>query len=243
VSVLAGAVGRGSGGFAASSALYEELDDAYDIGMAHHDLGFGRELAGDLEGATNHYLAALQRWQQLGNPGPWAHTLNSLGVIYYLQGNYIQAQRLLSEALTKVKQANNLRVEAFVWASLGDLYRDLGAFEQARQAYADGLLVATGTGEGFVVTYALDGLGNTLRLQGNLAQAKESLLEAMQHAERHGSIFETGLCHISLGILAGEEGDPAWSITSIRLSNNLRRAALGGNSHEPISTGRGRLSE
>ncbi len=206
--------------------LYDELDDVYDTGMVHHDLGFGRELAGDLEGATNHYLAALQRWQQLGNPGPWAHTLNSLGVIYYLQGNYVQAQRLLSEALTKVKQANNLRVEAFVWASLGDLYRDLGAYEQARQAYADGLLVATSTDEGFVVTYTLDGLGNTLRLQGNLAQAKESLLEAMQHAERHGSIFETGLCHISLGILAGEEGDPA--IAEHHLDQAVGQFAAGG---------------
>ena len=204
-----GQLGEGQVALQQALHLYEELDDAYDIGLVHHDLGFGRELAGDLKGATKHYLAALQRWQQLGNPGPWAHTLNSLGVIHYLQGNYDQAQRLLSEALTKVKQANNLRVEAFVWASLGDLYRDLGAFEQARQAYADGLRVATSTGEGFVVTYALDGLGNTWRLQGNLTQAKESLLEAMQHAERHGSTYETGLCHISLGILASEEGDPA----------------------------------
>lgn len=206
--------------------LYEELSDAYDIGMIHHDLGLGHELAGDLEGATKHYLAALQRWQQLGNPGPWANTLNSLGVVRYLQGDYDQAQRLLAEALSKAKQANNLRVEALVWASLGDLHRDRGAYEQARQAYADSLLVATSTGEGFVVTYALDGLGNTLRQQGNLAQAKESLLEAMQHAERHGSTYETGLCHTSLGILASEEGDPATA--EIHLEQAIEQFEAGG---------------
>jgi len=187
--------------------LYEELDDSYDTGMVQHDMGWGHELAGDLDKAVIHYQAALQRWQLLSNLGPWANTLNSLGVIHYLQGKYDQASQLLNEALSKVQQANNLRVEALVWASLGDLYRDQGAYEQARQAYNDGLKAATRAGEGFAVTYALDGLGDLFRLQGNLPQARKQLLEALRHAEQHGSAYETGLCYTSLGILASVVGD------------------------------------
>ncbi len=190
-----------------SLRLYEELETPYDIGMVHHDMGLGHELAGDLDRAVIHYKAALQRWQLLGNLGPWANTLNSLGVIHYLQGKYEQASQLLNEALLKVQQANNLRVEALVWASLGDVHRDLGDYEQAQQVYNNGLKVATRAGEGFVVTYILDGLGNIFRLQGNLTQARKQLLEALQHAERHGSAYERGLCHTSLGILASVEGD------------------------------------
>jgi hypothetical protein len=148
-------------------------------------------------------------WQQIGSPGPWANTLNSLGVIHYLHGEYDQALRLLNQALAKVREAGNLRVEAVIWASLGDVYRDLGAYEQARQAYADGVLIATRADEGFVITYTLDGLGNIFRLQRSLTQARNRLIEALGHAEQHNSTYEIGLCHTSLGILANEEGDLA----------------------------------
>jgi LuxR family maltose regulon positive regulatory protein len=187
--------------------LYEEVDDAYNVAMIHHDLGLSQELAGDLEGAVAHYQAALVCWQRLGNPGPWANTLNGLGVVYHSQGRYDDALRTLSEALAKARQSGSLRVEALAWASLGDLHRDLGAYGQARQAYTEGLQAATRAGEGFVVTYSLDALGNISRLQGNLDQARKWLLEAMAHAEKHGSGYETGLCDTSLGILAGQEGD------------------------------------
>jgi ATP/maltotriose-dependent transcriptional regulator MalT/two-component SAPR family response regulator len=189
--------------------LYDALDDPYNAGMVHHDLGVGYELLGDLERAARHYQAALHNWRQIGNPGPWANTLNSLGVIHYLRGEYDQALRLLNQALAKVQEAGNLRVEAAIWASLGDVYRDLGAYEQAREAYADGVLIATRADEGFVITYILDGLGNIFRLQKSLTQAHNRLMEALGHAEQHNSTFEIGLCHTSLGILANEEGDVA----------------------------------
>jgi len=187
--------------------LYEELDDAYNVALIHHDLGLSQGLASDLAGAVAHFQAALVCWQQLGSPGPWANTLNGLGVVYHSQGRYDDALRTLTEALAKARQSGNLRVEAFTWASLGDLHRDLGAYQQSYQAFSEGLQAATRAGEGFVVAYSLDALGNVARLQGNLDQARKWLLEAMSHAEKHGSGYETGLCDTSLGILAGQEGD------------------------------------
>ena len=147
----------------------------------------------------------MQRWQQLGNPGPWAHTLNSLGVVHYLRGEYDQASHILNEALSKAQQAVTLRVEAAIWASLGDLHCDLGAYEQARQAYVQGLAMAKRAGEGFIITYTLDALGNIARLQGDMIQAKEHLEKAMKSADSHHSAYEIGLCHTSLGILAAAE--------------------------------------
>ena len=188
-------------------SLYQSLNASYDVGMVHHDLGLGHELAGDLVQAVDHYQAALLHWQRLGNPGPWANTLNSLGVVHYLRGEYAQAQQLLSEALSKVQQVGDLRIEAFTWASLGDLYRDLGAFERARQAYTEGLQAAGRASSGFAVTYTLHALGAVSILQGNLAEARKKLLEAMKCAQDHRSAYEIGLCHTSLGILANEEGD------------------------------------
>ena len=204
-----GQLAEGLGALRQALSLYEKLDASYDVGSVHHDLGLGHDLAGDLEGAVHHYQAALQSWQQLGNPGPWAHTLNNLSVIYSLRGEYDHALQLLNDALIKVRKSGNLRVEAAIWASLGDLHRDLGVYGQARQAYTEGLRIATRASEGFIITYTLDGLGNTLRLQGDLAQARKQLLEALEQAERHGSTYETGLCHSSLGTLACEDSDLA----------------------------------
>jgi LuxR family maltose regulon positive regulatory protein len=181
----------------------------HDLGMVHHDLGLGYELMGNLAGAIQHYQAALVRWQQLGNPAPWANTLNGLGVVYYLQGRYEEAAEALEEALEKARVAGDLRVEAFVWASLGDLYRDQGAYERARQAYTQALEIADRSRAGFIQTYGANGLGNVSRLQGDRDLAARHLLKAMGLAQKHGSGYETGLCHISLGILAGDLEDLA----------------------------------
>jgi DNA-binding SARP family transcriptional activator/Flp pilus assembly protein TadD len=164
-------------------------------------------MMGDLENAVSNYQAALERWQELKNPGPWANTLNSLGVIYTLQGRYEEAGQMLDEALAKSRMAGDLRVEAFVWASLGDLYRDQGTYERARQAYTQALEIAQRSRSGFIQTYTLNGLGSVACLQGDLVQATKQLQRAMELAREHRSDYETGLCYTSLGILAGELDD------------------------------------
>jgi ATP/maltotriose-dependent transcriptional regulator MalT len=193
--------------------LYEALNAPYDVGMVHHDLGFGYEMMGDLENAVINYQAALERWQELRNPGPWANTLNSLGVIFYLQGRYDEAAQMLDEALAKSRTAGDQRVEAFVWASLGDLYRDQGTYERARQAYAQALEIAERSRAGFIQTYALNGLGAVSYLQNDLTQSKRQLQRAMELARIHRSRYEAGLCHTSLGILAIKQEDlvSAWT--------------------------------
>ncbi len=186
--------------------LYGEEDASYDLAMVHHDLGHGLEYAGDLAGAVSHYQAALRSWQQIGSPGPWANTLNGLGVVYYLQGQYDAALPILKEALAKAAQAGDVRVQAYTWASLGDLYRDTGSYKLAQEAYTQALEVANQSSIGFVVTYALDGLGNTFRLLGELGPARKQLMRALDHARSQESAYETALCHVSLGIITGQEG-------------------------------------
>lgn len=186
--------------------LYGEEGASYDLALVHHDLGHGLEYAGDLAGAVTHYQAALRSWQQIGSPGPWANTLNGLGVVYYLQGQYEAALPILREALAKAVQAGDVRVQAYTWASLGDLYRDTGAYKLAQEAYTQALEVATQSGIGFIVTYALDGLGNALRLLGQVGPARKQLMRALDHALSQESAYETGLCHVSLGIITGQEG-------------------------------------
>jgi ATP/maltotriose-dependent transcriptional regulator MalT/DNA-binding SARP family transcriptional activator len=187
--------------------LYEGLNASYDVGMVQHDLGLGHELMWDLDGAIRHYDAALLCWQQLGSPGPWANTLNGLGVVYSLQGRYEEASRTLDEALNKAQKAGDSRVEAFIWASLGDLYHDLGAYERAQQSFAQAAEIAERSRVGFILTYATNGLGNLSRLQSDPIGAGKQLRKALDLAREHGSDYERSLCYTSLGILAAERND------------------------------------
>ncbi|MFN2168551.1 MAG: tetratricopeptide repeat protein, partial [Anaerolineae bacterium] len=75
--------------------LFESLGARYDAALVQHDMGVGHDLVGDLADAEAHYQAALRHWKYLGTLGPWAGTLNGLGVVYYLQGRYQEAFPLL----------------------------------------------------------------------------------------------------------------------------------------------------
>jgi len=203
----AGQIAEGRQSLQQALQVYLGMDDLYSVALTQHDLGLNHERAGDLEGATAYYQAALRSWERLGSPGPWANTLNGLGVVYCAQGRYAEALPILEEAIAKAQQAGDLRVESYAWASLGDLRRDLGEYGEAQAAFERALDAAGRAHISFIVTYALDAMGNTFRRQGNLAQARAHLLRAMEQAQVSGSPNETDLCHASLGILAGEEGD------------------------------------
>jgi DNA-binding SARP family transcriptional activator len=79
---------------------------------------------------------------------------------------------------------------------------------------------------GFIITYALDAQGNIHRLQGALVEAKQQLVEALEHAQDHQSAYEMGLCHTSLGTLAGEERDLASA--RLHLDQAIERFEAGG---------------
>jgi len=175
---------------------------------------------------VQYYQAALQRWQELGSPGPWANTLNGLGVVYYLQGKYEQAAQTLEQALNKIRKAGDLRVEAFIWASLGDLHRDQAAYERAEQAYAQALEIAGKSRIAFIQTYATNGLGNTSRLRGDKVRAISQLDRALALADQHGSGYEASLCYVALGVLAGETGDLDEALG--QLSKAIERFEAGG---------------
>jgi LuxR family transcriptional regulator, maltose regulon positive regulatory protein len=215
---------------------YSLLSSLQDIGMIHHDMGLARELAGDLDGAAEHYNTALSYWEQIGNPSPWANELNSLGVVCHLKGDLDGAQSALTQAFEKSCQAGDLRVQAFILASLADVFRDLGNLQQASRRYEQALEIAHRANLGMIITYALDGLGNLSRVAGDLKQARFRLEDAYSYASEHGTAYELSLCLISLGILAHETGrlddafdhlDQAVDIsTNANLPQHLSRAYL-----------------
>ena len=203
--------------------LCETLASPHDAATVHSDLGLAHEISGDLEGAVTHYQAALGCWEDLGNLGPWADTLQALGAALYDLARYDDALPVLHEAVAKAQQAGNGWVEAHARVGLGDLHRDLGALGLARGEYAQALEIAERAKLGTVITQALNGEGDILRQQGDLPEARRRLLEALAQATERHSDWEIGLCHTSLGIVANEEGDLAAARTHLDRAIGLLR--------------------
>jgi len=181
--------------------LYRATSHTFNIAQLHHELGIACRAAGQWRRAVVHYRHASRLWEQLRNPGLWATTLNSVGVVHYLCGDFAEAYQVLNQALDKARTAGYRRMQAAVLASLGDLYRDAGQYQAARKAFSRSAELADEVGEGFISIYARQGLGETCRLLDDYEAAVHWLSEALEGAKIHNSAYEIGLCELARGIL------------------------------------------
>jgi hypothetical protein len=62
------------------------------LGIAYRAIGRWRE-------AVTHYRQAIHLWQQTNNLRYWAATLNSIGVVHHLCGEFAPAHLALNQAL------------------------------------------------------------------------------------------------------------------------------------------------
>jgi DNA-binding SARP family transcriptional activator/Tfp pilus assembly protein PilF len=139
-------------------------------------------------------------------------TLNSIGIVHHLRGEFAEAHQILTQALEKARAVDYRRTQAAILASLGDLYRDAGQYQAAGEAFQQSVELADEVGEGFIGVYARQGLGDALRLLSNYEQAKDWLSEALEQAKAHNSAYEIGLCKLTQGVLGMEVEDwpQAW---------------------------------
>jgi ATP/maltotriose-dependent transcriptional regulator MalT/DNA-binding SARP family transcriptional activator len=181
--------------------LYQAIGRPFNIAQLHHELGIACRATGQWRRAVAHYRQANHLWEQLRNPGFWAITLNSVGLVHYLRGEFAEAYRVLTQALDKAQTAGYRRMQAAVLASLGDLYRDAGQYQAARETFHRSAELADEVGEGFISVYARQGLGETCRLLDDYKAALAWLSEALEGAKAHDSTYEIGLCELARGVL------------------------------------------
>jgi ATP/maltotriose-dependent transcriptional regulator MalT/DNA-binding SARP family transcriptional activator len=190
----------------------ESLGDVRTASIAADALGDAHGNLGQIGEARIYLERARQGWASLGNDFRLVLTLNNLGVMYSLQGEYELSSRLLSEAIEGSRRVGNARIEAIATLSLADVRRDTGAYEQAIALYEDGLEQARKLGEAYFIDYAVDALGMTYMLMGDLQRAEGLIRQAAANVTERGGSYENGLLSLSLGILAhlrGEFGESA----------------------------------
>lgn len=186
--------------------LFSSTDDLLSQAVVNHDLGITARAGGRLRDALEYYSEAIRLWERLGTPNDAANTLNSLGYIYYLQGETQEAEKILRDALDRAREAGIIRIEALVLATLGDLYRDNGNYPQALEFYGDSLRTAQKAHAADFTLYSKIATGDCYRLMGDFGRAREWLDSAQESGKTDESLINLGQLKLSHGLLANDQG-------------------------------------
>ncbi len=181
--------------------VYEAGGDIYNIAYVSDQLGIVLALLGRISDAAIHFERARQCWTKVGNNDRLLLTANNLGVLYYLQGDFDQADSVLSDGLDRAAGMTNSRPELYLRVSLADIKRDRGDHAPGLEEYRSALEMARKTDEAAISIYISDAIANTYRLMGDSSNCEAWAQRASAEADERGGMLEMGLCATTLGLI------------------------------------------
>jgi LuxR family transcriptional regulator, maltose regulon positive regulatory protein len=152
-------------------ALYQALGDQQNEAAVLQELARIYMATGSYAQASALFQRALTTLRRLANFSSQAMTLNNLGVLYHLQGQYLAAIDALEEAHVCAQRSGYVRFMVYSLASLGDLLVDIELWEPARNVYRQALVGANNLGERFLTLYLELALAQVATALGNWEQA------------------------------------------------------------------------
>jgi ATP/maltotriose-dependent transcriptional regulator MalT/two-component SAPR family response regulator len=196
--------------------IHVQLDDFSHIPLLMMETGMAYAALGKEDETKRLNEQALQIWKRNGNLTWQANTLNNLGVLHYLQGDYDKAVLLLEEGLLCAKQGGYyIRIQALLLISLGDVYAEVEDFSLADQYYQRGQEIAEEIEDRFLLNYLSLARANLLIQQRHLDQARRLLDAARESISFQASQYEDGLYHLLCGQLFLHEKEVEQAIEAL----------------------------
>ena len=122
--------------------LFEGSTERFETGFSNAALATLYTELSDVPKALVYYRKAYQIWQELGNYGELAETLNNMAVSFRDIGEGETAVRLAEEAIRYSRQSGYHRVEAMALITLGDSLILEGDYESAQEKFKEGVALA-----------------------------------------------------------------------------------------------------
>jgi adenylate cyclase len=142
---------------------------------------------------------ALVIFRQMGNRDKEASALNSLGGLYYVQGDYARSSAYWEEALQLSREIGHRRGEGILLSNLGELMLMQGNYTQARVYLDQALSIHDKTGEVRGRCHALAHLGWLFHQLGRDEDALEACQEALALAQKLHDTYGEGTASTRLG--------------------------------------------
>jgi len=115
-------------------------------------------------------------------------SLNNIGEIYRVQGNYPEALKRYEEALQIFGQLGDLREKATLLNNIGLIYKVQGSYLKGLKRYAEALQIDEQLGDLSGKAIRLNNIGQIFRAQGNYLEALKLYDGALQIDEQLGDL-------------------------------------------------------
>jgi LuxR family maltose regulon positive regulatory protein len=184
-----------------SLELWKQTSDQRHIAQLHHLLANAYGLQGQQGLAAHHHSRALQSWEILRDEWGKVESLIGLGVTKQRQGDLVEAEAVLSEALKRAR--NDLRFhrgEAYALVSLGELYLEQQDYERALVSLEDGLHLAHRLDDHHLLQAAQRCLALVYLFMGDAQTARLLLTRAAeQQPENKATPYDRAMHHLVTG--------------------------------------------
>ncbi|MEO0407620.1 MAG: tetratricopeptide repeat protein [Cyanobacteria bacterium P01_A01_bin.135] len=180
--------------------------------------------AGQFQAALEHFLPALEIYQEVGDLRSQGITLGDLGLVYHNLGQHQQAIQLYALAIAIAREIGNQRNEGAVLGNLGHAYEALGQHQQAIALYEQQLAIVREVGHRRGESYALGNLGIAYGNLGENQQAIDAYRQALAIAQEIGDRPGEGALLSNIGALLAEENQPEQAIAALQQSVAVREA-------------------
>lgn len=84
--------------------IFRNIGDELHLTLLYLNRGIAFRLAKEWQKSEQYLLNAIERWRQLGDIQSLVNTLDELGMLYYEQSNFLQAQTVFTKALESLLQ-------------------------------------------------------------------------------------------------------------------------------------------
>jgi DNA-binding winged helix-turn-helix (wHTH) protein/tetratricopeptide (TPR) repeat protein len=169
------------------------------------------------------YRQALDISRSIGDEEGVGSTLNSLGLLYALQGDPTAAEKMHREALTVFRRIANTATAGVVTDNLGDDRVLQGDLPGALKFYDEALALDRAVGDAGAAADVGYGKAIIQELRGDLRAAKAGFEESLRQWQKDEDSYDSGYALFSLGEVLLAQSDFAGARKALEQSLAMRK--------------------
>jgi tetratricopeptide (TPR) repeat protein len=216
VLLLSGRIDDALAAFREMLTLAFRLNLRHKGGAAQNRMGRLYRDTGQLEEAGKHLEAALSLFRAAGDERGIASSIDDIGKLQWLKGEYALALTSLRDGLARRRRLGDRRSIALSFNNLGIVLQETGEFGQALEAFEQSLTIRRDIGDLVGVVATLNNLGMTAQEKQEYPKALSLFEEAFEVAKQIGDRNRIALVLTNIGETQYRSGNPTRAIEVLR---------------------------
>ncbi len=201
--------------------LAYRLDMKPKGGAAHNRIGRLFREMGVLDEGERHLTTAHALFELAGDARGVASTIDDLGKIAWLKGEYAQALTMFRDGLARRRKISDRRSIALSLNNIGLALQDSGQFRDALDAFEQSLALRREVGDLVGVVTTLNNLGTISEERRNYQKALSLFEEALDVAQQIGDRNKIALVLTNIGTTYYRSGEPEKAIGVLMRAEGL----------------------